>query len=117
LIGLNSRRLEFRRLRGVDRQSKFAKEHPGETAMRYSLIAVLLLVGGVAYAQDYTSSGYCAPWCTQGSPEDGGMDCSYYTFNQCLAAAWGTGNHCYTNPFLYQCRRPAAGDHLRARRR
>ena len=86
--------------------------------MRYVLIGiVVLMLGGVAYSQDYTSSQYCDPWCTQGSPEDGGLECSYHTFEQCLAAASGTGNHCYQNPFLYQCRRPTAGDRPRTRRR
>ncbi len=29
---------------------------------------------------------------------DGIEDCSYYTWQQCRAAASGTGNFCYANP-------------------
>jgi hypothetical protein len=77
--------------------------------MRQVLIALVLsMVGGAAFAQDYTSGGYCAPWCQKG--RGGGMDCSYYTFEQCLVTTRGLGTHCYENPFLPLCRRPAAAD-------
>jgi hypothetical protein len=73
--------------------------------MRHGLIAVLILIlGGVALAQDRTSSEYCDPWCERATNDGSALDCSYHTFQQCLAAASGTG-HCYENPFLYQCRR------------
>ncbi len=78
-----------------------------ESRMRYALLAfAVLLCAGTASAQDYTSSQYCDPWCTQGW-RSGALDCSYYTFEQCLAAASGTGAHCVTNPFLSQCQRGA----------
>jgi hypothetical protein len=69
---------------------------------------VLLMVGGVAFAQDYTAGGYCAPWCQGGW--GGGLECSYYTFDQCVVSTRGLGNHCYENPLLHLCRRPAAVD-------
>jgi hypothetical protein len=76
-----------------------------ETAMRHVLLGVfILMLGGMALAQDSTSSQYCDPWCERDSDEGSGLDCSYRTFQQCLAAASATG-HCYENPFLYQCRR------------
>ncbi len=63
-----------------------------------------LMMGGVAFAQNYTSSEYCDPWCTQGW---GGMlDCSYHNFQQCLVSTRGMGTHCTENPFLSLCRRP-----------
>jgi Protein of unknown function (DUF3551) len=72
--------------------------------MRHVLIGVFILIlGGMASAQDYTSSEYCDPWCA--SVRGGGLDCSYQTLQQCLATAAGKG-YCYNdNPFLYQCRR------------
>jgi hypothetical protein len=73
--------------------------------MRYALIAfAVVLFTGTALAQDYTTSGYCAPWCLLG-PRSGGLDCSYYTYNQCLATRSGVGGSCEVNPFLSQCRR------------
>ena len=34
---------------------------------------IVLLSGGAAAAQDYTSSGCCDPWCFEG-PRSGGLD-------------------------------------------
>jgi Protein of unknown function (DUF3551) len=75
--------------------------------MRRVLIGVVLsMLGGVAFAQDYTSGGYCAPWCQGG--RGGGLGCSYYTFQQCLDSARGQGTHCYENPLLHLCTRGKA---------
>jgi hypothetical protein len=77
------------------------------TAMRQVLTGIaVLMLGGVAFAQDYTSSEYCDPWCVRGRGD--GLDCSYHTFQQCLATASGMGSHCTENPFLPLCRRPLA---------
>jgi hypothetical protein len=85
--------------------------------MRHVLMGVfILMLGGMALAQDRTSSQYCDPWCERDSDEGSGLDCSYRTFQQCLAAASATG-HCYDNPFLYQCRRPSPAADSPARRR
>ena len=85
--------------------------------MRHVLIGVfILMLGGMALAQDRTTSEYCDPWCERDSDDGARLDCSYQTFQQCLAAAAGTGN-CYENPFLYQCRRtPPANSPARRRR-
>jgi hypothetical protein len=80
--------------------------------MRYVAIAVVLMLGGPAYSQDYTSSGYCTPWCSLSY----GRDCSYHTFQQCLDASRGATNSCYSNPFLYQCRRPSVPNRSGRRR-
>jgi len=40
--------------------------------------------------------GYNEAFCAQMG--DGLEDCSYYTWQQCRAAASGTGNFCYANP-------------------
>lgn len=74
-----------------------------------------LMLGGVAFAQDYTSYEYCDPWCELG--RGGGLDCSYHSFQQCLVSTRGMGGHCYENPFLYLCRRPIAPGPLRHHRR
>jgi hypothetical protein len=82
--------------------------------MRHVLIGVFMLIlGGMALAQDYTTSEYCDPWCTR--VRGGGLDCSYHTFQQCLAAASATGR-CRENPFLYQCRRSSPANSSARRR-
>jgi Protein of unknown function (DUF3551) len=39
-----------------------------------------------------------APWCAYLGASDGGYDCGYYTFDQCMATARGVGNYCVPNP-------------------
>jgi hypothetical protein len=85
--------------------------------MRHGLMAVLILIsGGVALAQDRTSSQYCDPWCERETNDGSGLDCSYHTFQQCLASAAGSGT-CHENPFLYQCRRSSVANSPARRRR
>jgi hypothetical protein len=74
--------------------------------MRLAFTAFALLLAADAYAQDYSSSEYCDPWCS----DSFARDCSYHTFQQCLAAASGTTITCYPNPFLGRCSRPSARD-------
>ena len=52
-----------------------------------------------------------APWCASQGGRGGGFDCSYYTFEQCMATARGLGGSCAQNPvWIYgpqgQQRRP-----------
>ena len=39
-----------------------------------------------------------APWCANMGGRDGGWDCGYYTFDQCMATARGLGGSCAPNP-------------------
>jgi hypothetical protein len=39
-----------------------------------------------------------APWCANLGGRDGGWDCGYYTFDQCMATARGLGGSCAQNP-------------------
>jgi hypothetical protein len=38
------------------------------------------------------------PWCANLGGRDGGWDCGYYTFEQCMATARGLGGYCSPNP-------------------
>jgi Protein of unknown function (DUF3551) len=73
----------------------------GKTVMRFLLIAVTLALAAEAHAQEYSSSGYCDPWCSR----SGGSGCSYHTFQQCSESTSGDRTTCYPNPFIYQCSR------------
>ena len=83
--------------------------------MRYALIGfTVLLLGGTAYSQDYTSSEYCDPVCLQHG--SGRQDCSYHNYAQCEASRSGIGGECVTNPFLGQCARGSVGHRARHRK-
>ena len=76
--------------------------------MRSILITLAaVLTTGAVYAQDYTSSEYCDPWCHVSSRL--GRSCNYRTFEQCLASIPGLGGDCEQNLFLGMCRRAPAG--------
>ena len=38
-----------------------------------------------------------APWCLAYSGTSGIVECSYYTFEQCMATLWGVGGSCQPN--------------------
>jgi hypothetical protein len=79
--------------------------------MRYALIGItVLMLGGTAYSQSFTSSEYCDPVCLLGAGRDNGFyDCSYHTYAQCYASRSGVGGTCVDNPMLSYCKRaPAA---------
>jgi hypothetical protein len=66
------------------------------------LAAMLLVIAGVGWldAQAAANADWrqLAPWCAYLGGFDGGYDCSYYTFEQCMATARGLGNSCMPNP-------------------
>jgi hypothetical protein len=47
-----------------------------------------------------------APWCAYLGASDGGYDCGYYTFDQCMATARGVGNYCVQNPWALWAPQP-----------
>jgi hypothetical protein len=75
--------------------------------MRLAFMTVAVVLAGAAHAQDYSSSEYCDPWCTQPYARD----CAYHTIQQCLASSRGASlGSCYPNPFIGECSRPGAHD-------
>jgi hypothetical protein len=70
-----------------------------------SFAALLCLVAAPQPAQAFFRN-YNEAWCAQMG--DGINDCSYFTWQQCRAAASGTGNFCYQNPLYVapETRRP-----------
>ncbi|MFL6798475.1 MAG: DUF3551 domain-containing protein [Xanthobacteraceae bacterium] len=67
-------------------------------------IGVLLAPLAAGAALDALSSteavAQYAPWCAAAGGRDGGWDCAYYSFEQCMATARGLGNYCSPNPRL-----------------
>jgi hypothetical protein len=66
----------------------------------FSIASAALLSGLIILASGQPAQaffrGYNEAFCAQMG--DGLEDCSYYTWQQCRAAASGTGNFCYANP-------------------
>ncbi|HMJ30447.1 MAG TPA: DUF3551 domain-containing protein [Xanthobacteraceae bacterium] len=52
-------------------------------------------LSGTAARADWAQT---APWCANMGGRDGGWDCGYYTFDQCMATARGLGGSCAPNP-------------------
>jgi hypothetical protein len=48
-----------------------------------------------------------APWCANLGGRDGGWDCSYHTFEQCMATARGLSSNCQPNPWALAVPNPA----------
>ena len=47
-----------------------------------------------------TDAASAAPWCTEyGGSGRGGSNCGFYSFEQCMANAWGNGGFCRRNAF------------------
>jgi hypothetical protein len=63
------------------------------------LLAVALVLIGVSAGDARASVRQAAPWCAYlGSGADM-FDCSYFSFEQCMATAWGVSNYCARNPY------------------
>jgi len=60
-----------------------------------TVVTVTIFAVGGAQAQAFRGRG---PWCTVYF--DGpGYSCSFYSYEQCWATAWGVTNDCLRNPF------------------
>jgi hypothetical protein len=70
-----------------------------------SFSSLVVLMTTAQPAQSFFRN-YNEAWCAQMG--DGINDCSYFTWQQCRAAASGTGNFCYQNPLYVapEMRRP-----------
>jgi hypothetical protein len=60
------------------------------------LITLIAVADARRPAQAWTSP---YAWCALfGATESQSTSCHYFTFEQCQAAVWGVGGHCYPNP-------------------
>jgi hypothetical protein len=64
-----------------------------------AMVAVAVAAAGASLVsvkpvEAFFFGGYNEAWCTIGEM----TDCSYFTLQQCLAAASGLGGHCMRNP-------------------
>src|SRR5438034_834850 len=69
---------------------------PWGGVMRTLTVASILL-GTVVLG---TGAASAALWCTEyGGSGRGGSNCGFYSFEQCMANAWGNGGFCRRNAF------------------
>jgi len=69
-------------------------------AVALGAVASIAMMPSVAHARDY-------PFCIKGADYDSAIgDCSFDTYDQCLAAASGRRAYCDANPFFVYPRRP-----------
>ena len=68
--------------------------------MRYATLTLLALAaaGAATFASPTPAAAYDYPYCAQGRGVGIPGDCSYQTYNQCLASASGRGLSCNVNP-------------------
>jgi uncharacterized protein DUF3551 len=79
-----------------------AVKYPRVRRLRYArpAIAAVVLAGTAAFATpSFAQAAWrqAAPWCAN-MGGGYGFDCSYRTFDQCMATARGLGNFCTPNP-------------------
>ena len=74
---------------------------------RLPVLNLLVALGALAWAIVLDSGNktaadwrQIAPWCAYLGGQGFGYDCSYYTFEQCMATARGLGGSCSPNPRL-----------------
>ena len=74
------------------------------------LMMLVTVGGGIAQAQQPLPWGPRA-FCTIAEGKDAGGDpanCTYYTWEQCMATARGNGQSCMANPFYHGAAAPPA---------
>jgi hypothetical protein len=59
--------------------------------------ALVALVLTSAPASAFFKRDLNAPWCLAYSGTDGIVECSFYTFEQCMETLWGVGGSCQPN--------------------
>jgi hypothetical protein len=71
-------------------------------ALKIAIALCAVAGAGVLDARTAATAGWQqrapAPWCAALGGRDGGYDCGYYTFEQCMATARGLGGNCAPNP-------------------
>ncbi|MCC6776382.1 MAG: DUF3551 domain-containing protein [Hyphomicrobiales bacterium] len=73
------------------------------------VVLALLIIGGCLCVGDDVRAqpSQRAPWCAYLGGSSSAYDCSYFTFEQCMATARGLGGFCAQNPrALAPARRP-----------
>jgi hypothetical protein len=101
---------------GTDRSDAMALDRRRLLALNLASALGALAAAALLDAQSAANAGWRspAPWCAALGGYIGGFDCSYRTFDQCMATARGLGGYCTPNPSALYA--PPARPRPRARR-
>jgi uncharacterized protein DUF3551 len=87
------------------------------TITRGALVLVSLAALGAIDAKPSAAQPY-RPWCAEYIGRDGGLTCTFHTYEQCLMTATpGSGAHCVQNPWYLQYGEDGSGPTVRGRPR
>jgi hypothetical protein len=72
---------------------------------KYLVAAILTAAAFTAFAPATPASAAEYPWCAQYGGRDGGRNCGFTSFQQCMATVSGIGGFCERNQFYTPRRR------------
>jgi hypothetical protein len=81
--------------------------------MRNTLLAMPVLFAAATFAGTMPAAAYDYPWCIQGGGWGVPGDCSYRSYAECMATAFGRRVYCNVNPRVAFGREPRRGRHHR----
>jgi len=86
------------------REKRSGRFRGGLLALKIALALGALAAAGLLDSRHTATADWrqAAPWCAYMGGRDGGYDCGYYTFEQCMATARGLGGSCAPNPRVAQ---------------
>jgi hypothetical protein len=61
-------------------------------------LGIVLMMGGWDGSNRALAGYQAAPWCALSGGRGSAWDCSYYSFEQCMATARGLSSNCAPNP-------------------
>jgi hypothetical protein len=72
----------------------------GRHALQFVSILTLALAASALGAQDSARAGWgeTAPWCAPRGGNAGDLECTYYSFQECMATVRWLGGFCSRNP-------------------
>ena len=79
-------------------------------------VMMVLAAGVTTLASSAPAKAYDYPWCVQGRISGYPGDCSYRTYEQCMARASGTDAYCGVNPYVAFARTPQGEPPVRRKR-
>jgi hypothetical protein len=72
---------------------------------KYLVAAILTAAAFTAFAPATPAAAAEYPWCAQYGGRDGGRNCGFTSFQQCMATVSGIGGFCERNQFYTPRRR------------
>ena len=88
-----------------------------KTSPRIGLRILFVIVGAFVAASAYAPRAEAIeyPWCVYYGFDQGGHNCGFVSFEQCMATARGAGGICSQNPFYQPSPAPGSGHLARHR--